>query len=251
MLKNQLKIALIGFGSMGKEIKNIAFKRDIIITEIFEIDRKILPDKNYDFDVAVDFGFSEFVIENLEILSQLKKNVVIGTTGWYDRIIEARTIVEKSGIGCVYGSNFSVSMHLYFKIIELASKMINKMPDYDIMIHEIHHKRKKDSPSGTALTLADIILNNVKAKKEILPEKTEGQIIPDLLHVSSTRGGEVTGIHTVYIDSIPDTIELTHRAKNRSGFAEGAVTAAEWIQNKKGFYNFSDMLDDVLVEKNY
>jgi len=245
MNDNKPKIALIGYGAMGREIERIAQREDFIITDIFEIDSKISGSKKYDFDVAIDFGYSEFVLENVEILSKLKKNIVIGATGWYNEIEDVKSIVQKNDIGCIWGSNFSIGVQMYQRIVEIATKFINKVPGYDIMLHELHHKRKKDSPSGTALTLADIILKNVEYKKEILTEKSQDRISIEQLHVSSTRGGEITGTHTVIIDSFADTIELTHRAKNRTAFAEGAISAAQWIFGKKGFYDFNDMLNDI------
>jgi 4-hydroxy-tetrahydrodipicolinate reductase len=131
-------------------------------------------------------------------------------------------------------------------VIDFASKQINSLDDYDIFINEIHHHRKKDSPSGTALTLAETIIGNINEKNRIITDKIDHEIEKNQLHVSSTRGGEVTGIHTVYIDSFADTIELTHRAKNRSGFAAGALQAAIWLGDKKGIFNFADIINEIL-----
>lgn len=244
MATNKLKVALIGYGAMGREIESLSANNNIKITEIFEIDSPIQK-KNYDFDVAIDFSLPESVLENVKILAELKKNIVIGTTGWYNKMNEVETIVNNTNIACVWGSNFSIGMQMFFNIIDFASNLVNNIDNYDIMLHELHHKRKKDSPSGTAISLAEIILENVDRKKKIDSETVHEVINPEILHLSSTRGGEITGTHTVYFDSIADTIELTHRAKNRSGFALGAITAAHWIKDKKGFYSFNDLLKEI------
>jgi 4-hydroxy-tetrahydrodipicolinate reductase len=247
--KKSPKIALIGHGSMGKEIESLAREKNYEITEIFEIDKTISPEEEYEFDVAIDFSYPEAVMKNIEVISKLKKNLVIGTTGWYDDIEKARSLVENTGTGLVYGTNFSIGMRMFFKIIDEATKLMNKSDDYDIFMHEMHHHRKKDSPSGTAETLADIILGNVEKKTEKYTETMHGRIKPKQLHISSTRGGEIMGYHKIYIDSLADTIELAHRAKNRSGFAMGALTAAEWIHGKSGFFDFGTVLENIWLNK--
>ena len=245
MKKGKLKIAIIGYGAMGRQIEKIAQNRGLVVTDIFEIDSRIDKNKEYDFDVAIDFSIADSVIENVSALSKLKKNIVIGTTGWDKDFKKVSSLVVKSDIGVVYGSNFSMGMQMFYRIAELAAKLKNHQPEYDIFMHEIHHKRKKDSPSGTALALAKIIQDNVPQKKKIITDKCSSAIDSSELHVSSTRGGEIAGTHTIYLDSESDTIELTHRAKNRTGFALGAVRAAEWISGKRGFYNISDVVDDI------
>lgn len=239
------KIAIVGYGAMGKEIEKSALAKDFHLTNIFEIDTPLNENIIYDFDVAIDFSFPDSVLENVKKLGKLKKNIVLGTTGWKEYSEEIKKIVAGNGIGLVYGSNFSVGMNMFFKIVSSLSKMLNNHPGYDISVNEIHHTRKKDSPSGTALSIADIILKELGRKNKILDETSCGTIQPSALHVTSARVGEVTGTHTVYIDSPADTIELTHRAKNRSGFAEGALLAAEWINGKKGYFDFPDVLNDI------
>jgi 4-hydroxy-tetrahydrodipicolinate reductase len=239
------KIAIVGYGSMGKEVDRIARDKGYIITDIFEINNPIQKDKDYDFDIAIDFSFPHTVVENVKLLSEMNKNVVLGTTGWYDKKNTIRELVGKAGIGLIYGSNFSIGMRMFFNIIENAARLVDRISDYDIFLHEIHHKRKKDSPSGTAQTLSGIILDNVNRKSSVVTDAIHGEINPEQLHVSSTRGGEVMGYHKVYMDSAADTIELAHRAKNRSGFAAGAISAASWIYEKKGFYEFGDMLENI------
>lgn len=247
-MANIIKLALIGYGSMGKEIKRLVdnFPSQYNISHIFELDNKISLSDKYDFDVAIDFSQPDQVINNLEILAALRKNCVIGTTGWHDQLDNAKEIVNQANIGVVYGSNFSVGVQLYLKLIEKISKALNKLEEYDIFVHEIHHKRKFDSPSGTALSIGNIILNNLERKNEILTETSHKRILPEQLHISSSRGGDFPGKHTVFIDSPADTLEISHTARNRSGFAYGALKAASWIHQKKGFYDFSNVVDSLL-----
>jgi 4-hydroxy-tetrahydrodipicolinate reductase len=239
------KIAIIGYGSMGKEIEKATITRGFQITNIFEIDNPLNENEKYDFDVAVDFTYPDSVVENVKKLCYLKKNIVLGTTGWQNNSDELKKYVNDSGIGLVYGSNFSIGMQMFSWLTEYASKLVNKIEDYDISLQEIHHKRKKDSPSGSALSLAQIILKEVSRKNKIMSETAHSAIEPEALHVSSARVGEITGTHTIMMDSKADTIELIHRAKNRSGFAEGALLAAEWINGKNGFFDFKDILNEI------
>lgn len=240
MNNNSPKIALIGYGAMGKAVKAIADKKKIIITDIFDVDSPIKNDKHYDFDVAIDFSTAEAVVKNVEILSAMHKNIVIGATGWLSQLPKIKNICEKYKNGIIYSSNFSVGMQIFSKALSNIIQYINNYDDYDVFLHEIHHNNKIDSPSGTANILANVILNNSNIKKKIITESLNRKIEPEELHVTSSRGGSVFGTHSVYIDSFSDTIELTHRAKNRDGFAAGAIYAAQWIYNKSGIYNFSE-----------
>lgn len=236
------KIALVGYGSMGKAVKTIAQEKNIIITNIFDENTPLTHSANYEFDVAVDFSIASAVLTNVEILSAMNKKIVIGTTGWADYLPKIEKICERYNNGIIYASNFSIGMQIFSKIIANAAKHISKYSDYDIFLHEMHHSNKSDSPSGTAYSLADIILNNSDSKNKIITDSLNRKITPEELHVSSSRGGSIFGTHTVYIDSLSETIELIHRAKNRNGFAIGAVYAAQWIYEKTGIYNFMDIL---------
>ncbi|MEI6090768.1 MAG: 4-hydroxy-tetrahydrodipicolinate reductase [bacterium] len=237
-----INLALVGYGAMGKEIERLCPTEKIMISSIFDINAPLDKSQVYDFDTAIEFSTPTAVLDNIRTLAEMGKSIVCGTTGWYDKIDYVKEIVQTNQVGFVYASNFSIGMRLFFKIVESAAKNFNGFSEYDVMLHELHHKRKIDSPSGTAISLAEILLHNIDAKKEIVSDKIEGQISPNTLHVSSTRGGEITGTHMVYFDSIADTIELTHRAKNRSGLALGALQAVELINGNKGFYEFGDLL---------
>jgi 4-hydroxy-tetrahydrodipicolinate reductase len=241
------KIALVGYGTMGKEIERLARLESIKITNIFDEYKPLTENQDYQFDVAIDFTVPDAVFKNVDILTKLRKNIVIGTTGWYDNLDLVKDMAEKRSAGVVWGSNFSVGMQIFYKIADYSSQLFNKVEGYDVFLHEIHHKRKKDSPSGTAITLSDIILKNTDSKNEKLISTPTSRIGTNELHVSSTRGGEVPGTHTIYYDSSDDTIEMTHRARNRTGFAHGALLAAKLIHKKKKFYEFGDLLKELWV----
>lgn len=229
---------------MGRELEALATRAQCRVVAIFDEERP-LTEEAKGFDVAIDFSLPNAVLHNVQRLAGLRKNIVLGTTGWGTVAAEVRAIVEQAGIGLVYGSNFSIGMQMFVRIVRAAARLANAHADYDVFLHEIHHTRKADSPSGTALTLADVVLHEVDRKTELLTETSHGRIAPEALHVSSSRGGEIAGTHTVALDSIADTIELTHRAKNRSGFALGALRAAHWIHGKTGMHDFSDVFEQV------
>ncbi len=240
------KIAIIGYGRMGKEIEEIAQEQGYEITEIFDIDTPILPNVNYNFDVAIDFSASSTTIHNAEIVSKLRKKIVIGTTGWYDKLQQLEEIININDSTGVYSSNFSIGMNIFFKIVDNASKLINQFEQFDISVNEIHHKNKIDHPSGTALTISDIILSNINRKNKIISElQSNSPIKAEELNVSYSRIGSVMGNHSVIIDSELDTITLSHNAKSRKGFASGALFAANWIiknNQQKGLINFKDII---------
>jgi 4-hydroxy-tetrahydrodipicolinate reductase len=171
--------------------------------------------------------------------------MVIGTTGWYHQLDEVKAIVQSAKMGVIYASNFSLGMNLFFRIVECAAELFDKFEEYDPFIHETHHRRKVDSPSGTAVTLGKILLEKIKRKSDILAQNSEGAISPKHLHISSTRAGEVPGTHLVGFDSAADTVELKHTARDRSGFALGALYAAEWIVAKHGLFTLNDLFKDI------
>lgn len=239
-----MKLAIVGYGAMGKEIENIAKEKNIVISNIFDVDRPIKENEEYDFDVAIEFSSPNVVLDNIKLLAQKKKNIVIGTTGWLDKISIVKKYAIENDIGIVWSSNFSIGMQIFFKIVNEASKLINKFEQYDSFISEKHHRNKIDSPSGTAISLANIMLSNLQSKDKILTENINRKINSNELQITSIRGGNIFGEHNIYFDSEVDTIELKHNAKTRKGFANGAILGANFIYNKKGVYNFEDILFD-------
>jgi len=225
---------------MGKEIESVCSRRNHnIIVKVDPVcgDIPALTKEYADkADIAIDFSHPETAYDNLRLYTDFHLDAVVGTTGWYDRVKEFKKLVEESGIGYLYGSNFSIGAHLLFRLVAHAAKMINPFPEYDIMGFEAHHKYKKDSPSGTALSIARIILT----------DKCDRPVKENELHFSSLRGGNIPGIHKVIIDSEADTIEVSHTVRNRSGLALGAVLASEWLKGKNGFFTVDDFIAERL-----
>jgi len=237
-----MKIALIGYGKMGKEIERCANEKGIAVSAVFDQNKPVTVQAVYDAEVCIDFSVPSAVLANIGIYAEAKKNAVVGTTGWLEHLDEVKRIVQNSGMGLLYASNFSIGVNVFFKMIQYASKRMNEFNDYDAFVHEIHHHQKLDSPSGTAMSLAKIMIEKIDRKKTILSETSKGKINSDQLHVTSSRAGSVPGTHIVTFDSPADSIELKHTARNRSGFALGALHAAQWIQGKTGVFTMEDVL---------
>jgi 4-hydroxy-tetrahydrodipicolinate reductase len=239
------RIALIGYGAMGRELEALAHAHGCEVTAIFDVDRPLTTSSEASFDVAIDFSLPDAVVNNVRTLAHLQRPVVIGTTGWYAQLPDVSSIVTSSGIGCVWGSNFSVGVQMFLRIVRAAAALANDAPEYDVMVHEWHHHRKKDSPSGTAIASASTIVDAMDRKHSMEIETQHDRVNPYALHVTSTRGGEVVGRHVVTMDSVYDTIDLVHNAKNRSGFAQGALLAAKWVVGRKGIVDFTDIFPEV------
>jgi 4-hydroxy-tetrahydrodipicolinate reductase len=237
-----MKIALIGYGKMGKEIERCAAEKKMTVSAVFDEHRPVTSAAIKETDVCIDFSIPSAVVDNVRVYSEAKKNAVIGTTGWMNQLDKIEKLIQSSGIGLIYASNFSIGVNVFMKIVGHASQLMNEFDDYDAWIHEIHHNQKIDSPSGTALSLAKIMMKKIERKKSILTDAAKGKIAPDQLHVSSSRTGSVPGTHIVGFDSQADTIELTHTARNRSGFALGALFAAQWIHDKQGIFTMADVM---------
>ena len=242
-----MNIAIIGYGKMGREIAKAAEAKGISARTIDpnakDADFKEINQESMEgIDVCLDFSHPDAVAGNIEKAAGFRKSMVIGTTGWYNSIDKAKKIVKDAGIGLVWSGNFSLGVNAYFGIIGGAAKIMNKLADYDVFVHEFHHSQKADSPSGTAIMLGKIITTNIKRKSKIVTGELKRKIGPNELHISSTRSGSIPGTHIVGFDSKADTIEIRHTARSREGFALGALMAAEWVKGRKGFYGIEDML---------
>ena len=233
---------------MGKEIERVcAEKRNITIKVIFTEKNNIraiglTKGALNGVDVCIDFSTPKCVVSHIEAVAGCGTNIVVGTTGWYGKLSKVKKIVEKGKIGLLYAPNFSLGMNLFFQILTTAAHRFSSFDMYDVAIHEMHHNAKTDSPSGTALALGEIIIRQLRSKREIVTETSHKQMKPSQLHVTSTRVGNVAGTHRVLFDSAADSIDLIHTAKDRSGFALGALVAAEWLKGKKGVYTMKDVL---------
>lgn len=244
-----MNIALIGFGAMGKRVKEFARKQGHKVVSVIDPQangataKKITKDSLNLVDVAIDFSHPTAVVDNINAVISAKINLVVGTTGWYDHLDEIKKKVESAGIGFLWSSNFSIGVNVYFKIVEAAAKFINQFDEYDVWGHEIHHNGKIDSPSGTAKNLEKIILENIDKKTEIVEETLHRKIKSHEMHFSSTRAGEVNFSHTIGFDSASDSIKIIHEARNRDAYALGAVRAAQWLSGKTGFFNMDNFLN--------
>jgi 4-hydroxy-tetrahydrodipicolinate reductase len=227
-----MKIALLGYGRMGQAIEKIAIDRGHTIVAKIDKDN---PDEAYEADVAINFSVPTAAYENITSAIDKKIPVVCGTTGWLDRLDEVETLCQQNEGAFLYASNFSLGVNLFFELNVKLADMMQKQPLYTASIEEIHHTQKLDKPSGTAITLAEGIpsAGNVW---HLVEDNGEG--VP----ITSIRKDEVPGTHTVTHRSEIDEISITHTAHNRTGFALGAIIAAEWIQNKKGLFSMRDVL---------
>lgn len=246
-----MKIALLGLGKTGSVVAEIAKERG---HQVFVIDpshpsanaKSILPDDLQDCAVCIDFSNPEAVLENIKKVCALGKPIVVGTTGWYKQLAEARHLVESANSALLYASNFSPGVNVFNEIVAAAAKIMNKFEQYDVAGLEAHHSQKADSPSGTAHTLAEILLENLDRKTTILNAIGNRKIQPDELLFTSVRCGAIPGTHEVIFDSEADSISLKHSARNRTGFALGAVLAAEWLLGKKGFFTARHFFTDII-----
>ncbi|MBA3603715.1 MAG: dihydrodipicolinate reductase [Parachlamydiaceae bacterium] len=229
-----MKIALVGYGKMGQMIEKVAISRGhSIVARLTSThwDPKALLEA----DIGIEFTNPESVIKNIQMIAKLKKNVIIGTTGWNNNLDSVQSIVKENKIGALHSPNFSIGINLLLEILAHTSKIMNGFADYDVAGIDYHHSQKKDSPSGTALQIERTIKENMERI--------------DQVPFSSIRCGSIPGTHTILFDSPCDTISITHEARNREGFAMGAVQAAEWLQGKQGLYTFADCMKEIIQRK--
>ena len=232
-----MKIALIGHGAMGQLVESIASKSgDEIGTVVTSADQSLsaneLAERLKGCDVAIDFSVGEAVRRNVEACVVASVPLVEGATGWKNEEAEVkRSVVEGDGT-LVYGANFSIGVNVFYRIVSHASKLFAKVDDYAPFLEEAHHSRKRDAPSGTALRLRDLMVEQLKVE------------VP----TSSTRAGFIPGTHRVGFDSEADTIMLTHTARSRQGFAAGAMLAANWVIGRKGVYEFAQVIDELMSD---
>lgn len=231
-----IQIALVGYGKMGRMIEQLAPLHGCTVAlRLSGTDNRdgsgITADALAGVDVAVDFSAPQAVAGNVERLAALGVNMVVGTTGWRDELPRVRQIVEASGVGFLHGANFSVGVQVFYRLADAAGRLLAAESAYDAWLYEIHHKMKKDAPSGTLLELRRIL-------------ESAGYSRP--IDVASNRAGAVPGSHQIGFDSEADTITLEHRARSRAGLAHGALRAARWIASRRGFYEFSQVWEDVI-----
>jgi len=232
--KNLMKIALIGYGAMGRLIETLAENKNHEIAVIIdETDANLsaaeLAEKLKGMDAAIDFSVAEAVKRNSEACVLARVPLVEGTTGWNAEREEIEKFIKENDGAFAFGANFSIGVNLFYRVAGFASELFAKFEDYEAFIEEQHHSRKKDAPSGTALKLKEIVAEHIGKD----------------FSVSSTRAGNIPGTHRVGFDGAADQILLEHFARSREGFASGAILAAEWIRGRKGFYEFTDVMDEI------
>jgi 4-hydroxy-tetrahydrodipicolinate reductase len=220
-----VRLLLVGYGRMGRLVETLA--RD----EGHEIAGRIVSTTAAaDWpaaDVAIDFSTAQAVHANLPRVAERKMNLVIGTTGWHQHEADLRAAAERAGIGVVASANFSIGVNLFQMLAVEAARLMQAQPEYGAWIHELHHAAKKDAPSGTALLLRDAMMDAGFGRP---------------IDVSSTRAGSIPGTHVIGFDAASDTIELTHTARDRRGFARGALVAAAWVKDRRGWFSMRDVL---------
>lgn len=232
-----MNIALFGYGKMGQIIERISIERGHTITYIKK-SNEIIGDLSK-VDVAIDFSVPSVALENIKLALDCGVPVVCGTTGWlehYDEVV--KYCKEKNG-AFLYGSNFSLGVNVFFELNKYLAKMMSSLNEYKVSIQEIHHTQKLDAPSGTAITLAEGIIENTDCDSWTLEKTTTD---PKSLVIDVAREDKVPGTHSIYYDSLIDQIEIKHTAHSREGFALGAVVAAEWIKGKQGIFSMKDVL---------
>ncbi len=231
-----MKVALVGHGKMGREVEAVLRERG---HEPVVADRGAFP---AGCTVGIDFTRGEAVPANVAVAMSAGARYVVGTTGWPDQLEEVRRVVELSGGGLVHAANFSLGVNLFYRIVREAAARLAPFAEYDPYVLERHHRQKKDAPSGTAHVLVSLLEEATGRRGAV---SLGGGLPAGVFHVSSVRAGGIVGEHTVGFDSGADEILLEHRARSRRGFALGAVLAAEWIADRKGFFAFDAVLDDL------
>ena len=248
----KINIAIIGYGAMGKLVEKFAKEKGITVKSIIDpvaegaTHKEINAESLDGADVCIEFSLPESAMDNIKKVAELGKDHVMATTSWLDNIEEAKRVINNSETGFIYASNFSIGVNAFYRIVRIAAKIFNNLPDYDVFAYELHHNRKKDSPSGTAKSIGALLIENIDRKTKLVFDKLDRKIVSDELHLASVRGGDTPGTHVVGFDSKADTIELKHAARNRNGFALGALMAAEWISDKKGFFEINDMMVEII-----
>ena len=229
-----MRIALIGYGAMGKLIESLAAAKGHGVVAAVSRAHEGLPAARLSevlsaAEVAIDFTSAEAVRRNVEACVVAGVPLVQGTTGWEEQRGEITQIVANGGGAMVFGANFSIGMNLFFKIAEYSAKLFANIGEYEVFLEEQHHSRKKDSPSGTALKIKELIQDHV-----------------EVASVAVTRSGHIPGTHRVGFDSVADQILLEHTARSREGFAAGAIMAAEWVIGRTGVFEFTDVIDEMV-----
>ena len=246
-----MKLALVGTGQMGQAVAQISPDRGHEVVAQFDSDRPFLEASRSALDgvdVAIDFSLPDLALDHIRQYCEWQQTAVVGTTGWYDEMETVEQLVDEQEASLLYAPNFSIGVAVIRRALEAITPLLNEIDDYDPFVQEVHHTNKVDSPSGTAQMLGELIVEKLDRKTRVETETQHRRIDPEAVHVTSTRAGSVFGEHTVAFDGPYDQISVEHRAKNRRGFAAGAVRAAEWLQGRQGLFSLEDVLHDWLTD---
>jgi 4-hydroxy-tetrahydrodipicolinate reductase len=244
-----MDLALVGTGQMGQAVAEVAPDRGHAIVSEFDVDRpfgEASPSALNGAEVAVDFSLPSLALSHIRTYCEWGLPAVVGTTGWYDELDTVEALVDTHEASLLYAPNFSMGVAVVRQALNGILPLLDQLDDYDPFVQEMHHTRKVDSPSGTAQMLGDLVVEGLERKDHVEPETQHERIDPSAVHVTSTRAGTVYGEHTVGFDGPYDQITVGHQAKNRRGFAAGAVRAAEWLADRRGLFTLDDMLADWL-----
>ena len=234
-----MKIGIVGYGRMGHEVEKVAGELGHDVTAVFDEFHPLEEMSTVEADVLIDFSLSQAVLGVLKVAARKGVPVVEGTTGWYDQWDEIRRI---DGLTMIHSPNFSMGVYQFSRLVREAALLLGPLECYDSYVHEWHHSGKADSPSGTAIRLAQIMIDELPGKEKPLYESCQRTIDSAELHVSSTRVGRMPGIHEIGFDSEYDQIQLRHTAQGRVAFAYGALRAAEWILGREGIFTMDDWM---------
>jgi 4-hydroxy-tetrahydrodipicolinate reductase len=239
-----MKIALLGYGKMGKTIERIALARNHeIVLRVNQANASSSTNEELmQADVAIEFSKPHTAVSNILRCLENQVPVVVGTTGWLEQLDQVKKVCAEKNGGLFHASNFSIGVNLFFQLNERLAALMHAHTQYDVRMEEIHHIHKLDSPSGTALTLTQGIFNNLSRKTNWEETENKNAASPDTLAIHSRREGEVPGTHSIIYTSAVDQITITHEAFNREGFAHGAVLAAEFMSGKNGMFGMKDLL---------
>lgn len=248
---SNMKIAIVGYGKMGRLLYMRAREKGHEVAAIIdpnvqapEVTSSLCDAESLSgAEVVIEFSTSEEILDRIDTYAQYRLPAVIATTGWYDRLEAARRKVNSKKSSLLWSGNFAIGVHVYMSIVKAAAGIMNRFPGYDPAVQEVFHAGKGDSPSGTALMLGNILLEELASKERLETGRLDRKRTDSEIHISSLRGGSYPGTHTVMFDSSVDTVEIIHRARSREGFADGALQAASWLlQAPAGFFSLDDML---------